>query len=199
MDISDYKILEKICKARKSHRTFSDKPVKPELLEKIRSIALTSPYASGKKNWGLMIIDDKDIIKKIAGAVRIKSKSMTEYIREDFVDSYLSYSEKFTTFENAPVSIILNYRTPSSFTMMLDKEVPGDTGSALKEWERDNYVKSISCAAMLILLAAESLGLSACYMTGALIAEDSIKKIINVKPDRRIGAIIPIGYKSEDI
>lgn len=195
----EYEILSEICKNRKSHRSFLDKPVHFELLEKIKEIALTSPYASGKKNWDIMIIDDKEIITKLAEIVREKSKSMNEYIRDDFIDSYQSYSKNFTMFENAPALIILNYRTPSSFTMMFDKEIPEEIESHLKEWERDNYVKSISCVAMLVLLAAESLGLGATYMTGALLAEDAIKKVIKTKPGRSIGALIPVGYKIKEI
>ncbi len=70
----------------------------------------------------------------------------------------------------------------------------------LRQWERDNFTKSISCVVMLVLLAAESLGLGACYMTGPLIAEKEIGKIINIKKGRNIGAIIPLGYpKSEEL
>jgi nitroreductase len=63
------------------------------------------------------------------------------------------------------------------------------------QWERDNYTKSISCVAMMVLLAAESLGLGACYMTGPLIAQNQIMEIAKTKPGREIGALIPIGYK----
>jgi nitroreductase len=65
----------------------------------------------------------------------------------------------------------------------------------LMVWERDTAVKSISCVCMLILLAAESLGLGACYMTGPLIAEHIIKNHIKIKPGRSVAAIIPVGYK----
>ena len=47
---------------------------------------------------------------------------------------------------------------------------------------------------MLVLLAAEALGLGACYMTGGLLAEHEILELITNKKDRKIGAIIPIGY-----
>jgi nitroreductase len=66
----------------------------------------------------------------------------------------------------------------------------------LLQWERDNYVKSIACVAMLILLAAESLGLAACHMTGGLIAEDALGPLAKIRKGRSIGALIPIGYRT---
>jgi nitroreductase len=50
---------------------------------------------------------------------------------------------------------------------------------------------------MLILLAAESLGLGACYMTGSLVAEAALAGLLAVKPGRSIGAVIPVGYRAE--
>jgi nitroreductase len=47
---------------------------------------------------------------------------------------------------------------------------------------------------MLILLAAESLGLGACYMTGPLIAGEELAQITGLSAGQEIGAIIPIGY-----
>jgi nitroreductase len=61
-------------------------------------------------------------------------------------------------------------------------ENPGD---AVQRWERDNFVKSISCVAILVLLAAESLGLGACLMTGPLGAEEELARRIGVKENRK--------------
>jgi nitroreductase len=72
-----------------------------------------------------------------------------------------------------------------------------DSDEQILQWERDTYVKSISCVAMLILLAAESLGLGGCYMTGPLLAEKHIKATLHIKQGRDIGAIIPVGYPKE--
>ncbi len=193
-----FEILKKISLQRKSHRVFSDRKLDQSVFQNIEEIALSSPYASGKKNWDIIFIDDKTKIVEIADAVSNTADAMTEYIREDFHQSYKKYSGNFIAFSNAPALAVLSYRTPASFSMMFDKTVPDEIAKSISEWERDNYVKSISCVAMLVLMAAESLGLGACYMTGALLAEKKIKEIIKIKPGRRIGALIPLGYKKED-
>lgn len=94
-------------------------------------------------------------------------------------------------FREAPLLIIPYFKVTPVMKSLLRESIT----ESLLQWERDNSVKSISCVSMLILLAAESLGLGACYMTGPLIAEREISEILNIPPGRETGAIIPIGYK----
>jgi nitroreductase len=187
-----YHSLKILFGKRKSVRDFADKPVSPEDIEKIKQIAYTSPYASGRKNWDVIVIDDKATIQKVAEVVRSWADTLKDKLREDLIEHYITYSENFTIFERAPVLFIPTFRTAPGLSYLVKKP-----DNALLQWERDGYVKSISCVAMLILLAAESLDLGACYMTGPLIAEKKIKKIIPIKKGRDIGAIIPVGYPKE--
>lgn len=159
-------------------------------IEQIKQIAYTSPYVSGRKNWDIIVIKDRKLIKKIAEVVREHIIKIKNNIRKDFRTGFLEYAQKYTVFESAPVLFIPTFRITSTMSFMLNK---ADTN--IYEWERDSYIKSISCVSMLIILAAESLGLGSCYMTGPLIAEEQISKLINVKSERKIGAIIPVGYR----
>ncbi len=191
---SNYENLLSICERRKSVRQFSDKAVAAADVERILKIAYTSPYASGRKNWELIAVNDAEQIKNIAALVKNSVSHLEKKIKEDYKEGFRQYAESFVFFENAPVLIIPAFRTAPALSVMLNKP-----DGIIDQWERDNYVKSISCAAMLVLLAAESLGLGGCYMTGPLLAEDEIGKLIKTKTGRNIGAIIPIGYvKSED-
>ena len=186
---SSYESLKKICEHRKSVRKFKGKDVAAEDIEKIKTIAYTSPYASNRKNWELVTITDKKQIQKIAGLVRKRISGLRTKVREDFRENFSQYAAHFMTFENAPVLIIPTFRISTGLSAMLPHPE-----ESIFLWERDNYVKSISCVTMLVLLAAESLGLAGCYMTGPLLAEKEIEAIINMKKGRSIGAIIPIGY-----
>lgn len=185
-----FKTFDKITSNRKSTRCFSDKPVPDDYIKKIIKIAETSPYASGKKNWGIEIVKDKNIIKKASEIVQKKVMYLESKIRVDFRDEFHKYSKSFVSFETAPALIVTNFRIAPSLALMIsDKKIN------ISNWERDNYVKSISCVATFIILAAESLGLGACYITGALIAEDDLIKLFEIKHGRNIGALIPIGFK----
>jgi nitroreductase len=180
-----------IAQNRTSVREFSSRQIPDELIDKIIRIAETAPYATSRKNWGIEVVSDRGIIERAAAAVEEKTGNLQSKVRESYRDSYDAYVKNFSFFKNAPVLLIPCFRVAPTFTALLAE--PDET---VQSWERDNYVKSISCVVMMVLLAAESLGLGACCVTGALIAEDALLKIVPVKNGRQIGAIIPIGYKT---
>jgi nitroreductase len=186
-----YENLKITCQGRKSVRNFAQKEVSAADIEKIKEIAYTSPYASNRKNWELVVVTDRDNIREIAAVVREKANRLTLEIREDLQDSFSGYAENFSAFENAPVLILPTFRISPVLSLMLSR-TGGDRDFA--QYDRDNYVKSISCVTMLVLLAAQSLGLGSCFMTGPLLAEKEIGELVHIKRGRNIGAVIPIGW-----
>ncbi len=187
--ISDYDCLSNICQRRKSVRRFKETKISKTNLEKIKRIALTSPYTSRSQHWELIVITDTKQIEDISSVVEDKIDVLRSKTRDDFNEYFTQYSKNFTFFKNSPSLFIPVFRIQPVLSTLMEK-----SEEDINIWERDNYVKSIACVSMLILLAAESLGLGGCFMTGPLIAEDEIKNILNIKLHKRIGAIIPVGY-----
>jgi len=181
--------LQQIASNRHSTRSFSATPIAPKDLADILAIGHSAPYVSGRKNWDIVVVDNHDIIQNMAEIVRSISHNFVPQIREDFREPFLRYAENFVAFASAPVVLVPVYRVSPSLSAMLPSPLP-----AITEYERDNHIKSISCVAMMLLLAAEAKGLGACYMTGPLLAEDALCKLLNIRNERRIGALIPIGY-----
>lgn len=186
----DYEALLKICQSRRSTRVFDERSVPEKIIEKIKKVAYTSPYASGKKNWEIMAVTDKGLLSKMKKVTEKRTIEIQDKIRPDMRNQFAAYAQNFTFFASAPAVFILTFRVAQSLSLMTP-----EPDEKIVKWERDNYVKSISCVAMLVLLAAESLGLGACYMTGPLIAERELGELIKIPVGRSIGALIPIGYK----
>ena len=187
-----YSALLEISASRKSRRDFIDKEVTPDLIEKIEQVAMTAPYASGRKNWEMLIVNDKKQIADLAQTVKDYVKSVEVNLNPDFKNEFLNYAKSFTNFESAPLLIIPTYRISKGMELMFES-IDEDT----KQWDRDNFVKSISCVIMLVLLAAESLNLASCPMTGPLIAEREFNKVLKIKKGRSVAAVIAIGYTNE--
>jgi nitroreductase len=190
MNLNNYDSLKYICQKRRSVRDFQETPVSEQDIQKILEIARTSPYASNKKNWEIIVIDNPTLIRDIAAGVKRSAETLAfEKIREDFKEGFSQYAKNFYAFQTAPVLLIPVFRASKSITYMMKSPDP-----LISQWERDNYVKSISCVSLLIILAGESLGLGSCYMTGPLIASPAIGQLINIKKGHQIASIIPIGY-----
>ncbi len=187
---TNYEIFHSICESRKSCRKFAPEPVANELIDKILKTAATSPFASGRKNWRVEVVRNKDLFNKLASAVNSRAEMMASDMDDDMAILFKRYIQNFTHFEDAPVLLIPVFRISPIMKSILRDRLTSD----LESWERDNAVKSISCVAMLILLATQSLNLGAVYMTGPLIAGEELSSILGLPPGHEIGAIIPVGY-----
>jgi nitroreductase len=190
MDLNAYESLKQIALNRHSVREYADREVPEEIVEKIIEIAKSAPYVSGRGNWGIEAIRDRDTIRHSADIVDEKAERIAQEIEGQYGGQFRDYARSFSFYRNAPLLLVPYFREASTLAALIDK--PDKT---ILTWERDNYIKSISCVTMLVLLAAESLGMAACCVTGALIAEDELCHIFKIKNGRRIGAVIPIGYK----
>ncbi|MFZ6016816.1 MAG: nitroreductase family protein [Nitrospirota bacterium] len=69
------------------------------------------------------------------------------------------------------------------------------------ENKSNHWLEDCSCAIMLLLLEAHSLGLGACwnavYLPGSQKREDYVKKVLNIPEKYRVIANIGIGYPEE--
>ena len=196
MNMNDnlYEALKTISERRKSVREFSDAPVSDDDIRKILDIAATSPYASGRGNWGIETIRDNAVIHAAADAVDRTCADIQSRMKGGYGDRFSEYARNFSFFKSAPVLLVTYFRISPSVSIMMDSP-----DESVLTWERDNFIKSISCVNMLILLAAESLSLGACCVTGALVAEKELCDILRIKNGRNIGALIPIGHLKENI
>lgn len=184
--------MKTVCAGRRSVRRFSGRPLSADQISKIRDIALLSPYASGKKNWDLLVVTDPAQIRELAELVKSRCSEIGADVREDFRGMFMDYAVNFSAFQTAPALFIPTFKVQRSLSFML-----GDPGEEIMRWERDNYVKSISCVAMLVLLAAESLGLGSCCMTGPLLAGNEFAGMVGVKKGYEVGSVVPVGYLPE--
>jgi nitroreductase len=185
-----YDNLLALCMARKSCRRFKDDPVSEELIDRILALATTSPYASGRKNWKVLVVNKPETIQYMASAVRKHSRTMAARVDREMAGLFSHYAMNFALFERAPLLLVPVFRVAPVLKSLLREQCPEE----LLQWEHDNAMKSISCVAMLILLAAQSLGLGACYMTGPLLAEAELTARLGLAPEQQIGAVIPVGY-----
>jgi nitroreductase len=187
---TNYEMFYNLCESRRSCRSFNPDPIPEELIEKILKVAATSPFASGRKNWRIEVIRDRQLINSLAVLVRSRAEAMAAEMDDEMAVLFKRYLLNFTQFEEAPVLLIPVFRiSPIMQSILRDRITPN-----LQSWERDNAVKSISCVSMLILMAAHSLNLGSCYMTGPLIASEELSAILNLAWGQEIGAIIPVGY-----
>jgi len=188
-----YNSLLALAERRSSCRHFLPDRVSDEQIEQILAVASHSPFASGRSNWKIAVVREPETIAALAAQVRDSAEALADGMDENGAPFFRRYSQSFTFFEEAPVLFIPYCRETSTMKSLLRENVT----DKIMGWEHDNLTKSLSCVAMMILLAAESLGLGACYMTGPLMDDKSLNGMVGLRDNFLMGAIIPVGHKKE--
>ena len=188
-----YTPLLSLAEQRRSCRRFDTlRPVSDEEVERILAVARRAPFASGRSGWKVAVVRDPETIAALAAQVRQSAEALAARMEGDAVPFWRRYAESFTFFESAPLLLIPYCRETSTMKSILREQATDD----ILAWEHDNLTKSLSCVAMMILLAAESLGLGACYMTGPLLADKALRETLGLREYFLPGAVIPVGRKA---
>lgn len=184
-----YDSLIELCKRRKSCRDFSGETLPEGTAARILELAGTSPFASGRKSWKVAVVEDAAQKAVLSRAVRDEIDRLCAEMDTEAAKFFSHYAESFYFFEKAPLVFIPYCRETSTMKSLLRENATPE----LILWEHDTLTKSLSCVATYILLAAESLGLGACYMTGPLAASKALKQVLGLRENMILGAIIPVG------
>lgn len=164
------KVIEAI-KNRRSVRKFNDKAVSEEVLVEMIEAASYAPNGHNMQPWHFSVIQNQEILDKL----NIDAKESFKISDNDFIKK-LGNNEKFNCFYGANTVVTIS-RDP--------KAVTGQADCIL--------------AAQNLMLAAESLGVSSCWIeTGAMAfkGENSTKnrELAKIPVDFEIVSMIVLGY-----
>jgi nitroreductase len=187
-----------IMKSRRSIREF--KPDKPErkTIEALVEAAITAPSASNKQPWRFFIVDNSATIKRLAEAVRSALENIAGHVEAEFRKDILGYGRNFSRFENAPVIIVPAFTQVAVLSNLLDLSADDETRGRVREMEYCSGAASVSMAMQNLVLYAHSEGLGTCCMTGPLLAENEIRRMLDIPEQWHIAAIIAVGFPGEN-
>lgn len=120
---------------RQSDRRYSDKPVEKEKLERIIMAGRMAPSACNAQPWKIIVVDDPELRKSLAGAASAKLLGMNTFVSE------------------APVLIVI-VREQANITSKI--------GGTVKN--KDYSLIDIGIASENICLQAEAEGLGSCMI-----------------------------------
>jgi nitroreductase len=156
-------------KTRRSVRSFTKRPVPPDLIAEVLDSALKAPSASNGRPWEFIIVKDQKIKERIG---YLGARSLYERKKRKLKQA----KAKFEIIADAPVYIV----------------VACDTKKSPIFWIHDG-----SAATQNILLSAHSLGLGAVWL-GAPVAltkhQNEIKKMLDIPRHVKLASIVALGY-----
>jgi len=179
----------KAIRSRSSIRRFQAVPVARELVEQAVELAAWAPSASNRQDWLFAAVTSGSVKHAMAEAVRARWSAILGQHEDSGVFAEMRrYTESFGDLEDAPVVIAIAARAPGA----LQRQMAGESARTVA-----GSFASAAMAAQNLMLAAHSLGLGTLCLTGALVAEDELKKILGLGAREEMVCLMKMGWPAE--
>ncbi|MEH2141081.1 nitroreductase family protein [Nostoc sp.] len=177
---------------RRAIKTFKTDPIAPELLKQLVELTVAAPSSYNLQDWQIILVQDE--AQKAALSAASFNQQQIVQAPVTFVFAADPNGEQNLTpiLERGLETGAWNEGTVNYF-----KTVIPQSQAALGDKRREYAIKDAMIAATHLVLAAESLGLSTCFMNGWI--EDQVKEVIGAgdNPDLAIAVLVPVGYAAE--
>lgn len=170
---------------RHTVRVYENRPVPPELVERVLRAAVLAPSAHNRQPWRFVVVTSQQVQRRLAEAM---AQEWERDLAADGVDpavaeAWLGFSRR--RFGEAPVLIV------ACLTMVEMDRYPDERR------QRAEYVmgvQSVAAAIENLLLAAAQLGLGAAWTCAPLFAPDVVRRVLELPADWEPQAAITLGY-----
>ena len=158
----------------------ADRPVPPDVVDRIVRNALRAPSAGFSQGWAFLVLDDPADIARFRDAVRVETEP----------DAW------FAATVQAPLLIVPH----SNKDVYLDRYARPDKGFTDRSdawWPSPYWDIDTGFASLLMLLTAVDAGLGACFFGMALERIPAYREAFGVPPQFHPIGAISVGYHSE--
>lgn len=152
--------------SRRSIRTYLDRPVEDEKLQRLLEAARLAPSGSNTQPWAFIVIKSAETRRKVAAAVHNQGWMAQAPV------------------QIACVADIRARLAEDGKPLHLTEESPQE--------ELKQVIRDTSIAAEHIVLEAQSLGLSTCW--AAWFRQDDLRPVLGVPEDKYILCVLMVGY-----
>ncbi|TVP62712.1 MAG: nitroreductase [Nodularia sp. (in: Bacteria)] len=177
---------------RRSIKTFKTDPIAPELLKQLVELTVAAPSSFNIQDWQIVLVQDEAQKAALAAAAWNQQQIIQAPVTFVFAaDPNAGEQDLTPIYEQAIANQAWNEGTINYFKSAIPQFQAG-----LGDKRREYAIKNAIIAATHLVLAAESLGLSTCFMNGWI--EAQVKEIIGANdPDLAIAVLVPVGYAAE--
>ena len=182
-------VLSQLIRERRSCRKFSHNSINVQEITQIFEDIRFMPCPTNRQCFRFLGFKNPLKIQAMRQEIVTEVEAIAQKLDPGDADTFRKYAEFFTFFDKAPYIIVGLYRTFVSRLPSGDSKADSIQGLA--------EVQAFGGAVTALLLSLHARRYSACWMTGPLIAENRILRLLEVEDPWRLGAVIPVGVSPQ--
>jgi F420 biosynthesis protein FbiB-like protein len=180
--------LLRVLKDRRSIRRYSSAPVDKAVVLQLLGAAIWAPSAHNSQPWRFVVIQADEVKALLADTMseKLRADLLADSVPADIADADVTRSRHRIT--SAPLTILL-------CLSMIDMDQYAEARRSQNEYIM--AVQSVAMAGQNLLLAAQMLGLGACWMCAPLFCPEAVHAVLQLPEDWQPQALLTIGYPAE--
>jgi nitroreductase len=178
---------------RRSIKSFKPEPISSELLKQLVELTVAAPSSYNVQSWRIILVQDASQKAALCAASWNQKQIIEAPCTFVFAADAMAGEKDLTPMlEQGLATGAFSEATVNYF-----KTAVPQFQATLGDKRREYAIKDAMIAATHMVLAAESLGLSTCFMNGWM--EDKVKEVIGASEDSdlAIAVLVPVGYAAE--
>jgi nitroreductase len=195
--------LLNLISTRRSIRKWTEQAVPDELIREALTAATWAPNGGNFQPWHFVVVQNQDVIHKIADAVQEKTLLMASWPEAEAYGEHIArWKQSSDFFRHAPCCIAVymgDYRSIAD--RLLAERGRQDPDAAAMEDARklgSSRLQTIAGAIMQMLLTFHAQGLGACWMAGPQQAKQEIEALLPPVEGMDFVALVPVGYPAQE-
>jgi len=176
-----------LLEARRSIRQFRPEPVDPAIIARVMETVRFSPTPTNRHCFRFIAVSDSLLLQSMSQDVSRRIDEIARQLDDVSAAAFRDYSKWFTFFDRAPVVLFGTYR---SFASRLP------TGENNRTLEGLAEIQAFGGAIHALLMGLHAVGLGSCWMSGPLVAENPLERLLHIEKPWCLGAVIPVGWPS---
>lgn len=176
-------------RGRRSVRRYADRPVAAETVAQLLEAAHWAPSAHNRQPWRFVLLDDRAARRRLAEAMGASWQA----------DLLADGAEPDVARRRAELSVARISAAPLAVLPCLDLDaldVYPDPQRQVREWQMG--VQSVALASQNLLLAAQHVGLAACWMCAPIFCIELVQASLALPRTLEPQALLTIGYPRDD-
>jgi coenzyme F420-0:L-glutamate ligase/coenzyme F420-1:gamma-L-glutamate ligase len=182
-------IMLNLFSRRRSIRRYTRQPVPEALICSMLEAAIWAPSAHNRQPWRFCVVREAGHQAALAQAMgaRLRRDLQRDGLPAEAIEADAARSYSRITGAAALIALCLSMRDMDSYP---------DAERSQREWVM--AVQSTAMAGQNLLLAADALGLGACWMCAPLFCPDVVSDVLALPDDWQPQALITLGYPAEE-
>ncbi len=187
-----------IIDTRKTIRNYENYIPPKEDIKRIIESARLAPSACNNQNWEFIAVYNQDVKEKMADEILKLYSVVLDKLEDESVKKMVEgFKAHSTFFTQAPVVIAcVQKKHPAFFEGILEQT--GFAPDEIKKMRPDSQLLSMGGAIENIILSAHAKGLGTCWMVAPVMAQEGLKKVLNIDDADWLVTLLAVGKPAND-